>query len=115
MSCALARKALYTRAQLLFRDLAMARADGSLLSLLARLGRIDVLVIDDLGHGSDVRTRASRPLGDLRVSLPSALDDSKLRNCWSRASTNRSAIRHWLMASSTRSCPMHRDARWFNA
>ena len=54
MACALAQKAcrdgysaLYTRAQSLFRDLAMARADGSLRSLLARLSRIDVLVIDD--------------------------------------------------------------------
>ena len=54
VACALAQKAcrdgysaLYTRAQALFRDLAMARADGSLRSLLARLSRIDVLVIDD--------------------------------------------------------------------
>jgi DNA replication protein DnaC len=39
--------ALYTRAQSLFRDLAMARADGSLRNLLARLARVDVLVIDD--------------------------------------------------------------------
>jgi len=39
--------ALYTRAAALFRDLAMARADGSLRLLLAKLGRIDVLVIDD--------------------------------------------------------------------
>jgi DNA replication protein DnaC len=39
--------AFYTRAQSLFRDLAMARADGSLRSLLARFSRIDVLVIDD--------------------------------------------------------------------
>jgi DNA replication protein DnaC len=39
--------ALYTRAQSLFRDLAMSRADGSLRNLLARLARIDVLVIDD--------------------------------------------------------------------
>jgi DNA replication protein DnaC len=31
----------------LFRDLAMARADGSLRGLLARLGRMDMLVIDD--------------------------------------------------------------------
>jgi DNA replication protein DnaC len=31
----------------LFRDLNLARADGSLRSLLARLARIDVLVIDD--------------------------------------------------------------------
>jgi DNA replication protein DnaC len=54
VACALAQKAcrdgysaLYTRAQTLFRDLAMARADGSLRNLLARLSRIDVLVIDD--------------------------------------------------------------------
>jgi DNA replication protein DnaC len=39
--------AFYTGAAALFRDLALARADGSLRTLLARLGRIDVLVIDD--------------------------------------------------------------------
>jgi len=54
LSCALAQKAcrdghsaFYTRAAALFRDLALARADGSFRSLLARLGRTDVLVIDD--------------------------------------------------------------------
>jgi len=39
--------ALYTRAVALFRDLALARADGSLRLLLGKLRRIDVLVIDD--------------------------------------------------------------------
>lgn len=54
LACALAQKAcrdgysaLYTRAATLFRDLAIARADGSLRSLLAKLSRIDVLVVDD--------------------------------------------------------------------
>lgn len=54
VACALAQKAcrdgysaLYTRAAALFRDLALARADGSLRLLLGKLGRIDVLVIDD--------------------------------------------------------------------
>ena len=54
VACALAQKAcrdghsaLYLRAAALFRDLAMARADGSLRSFLARLSRIEVLVIDD--------------------------------------------------------------------
>jgi DNA replication protein DnaC len=54
VACALAHKAcrdgysaFYTRAAPLFRDLAIARADGSLRNLLARLSRIDVLVIDD--------------------------------------------------------------------
>lgn len=54
VACALAQKAcrdgysaLYLRAAALFRDLAIARADGSLRNLLARLSRIEVLVIDD--------------------------------------------------------------------
>ncbi|MGH8678224.1 MAG: IS21-like element helper ATPase IstB [Burkholderiales bacterium] len=54
LACALAEKAcrdgctaLYTRAAQLFRDLSLARADGSLRSLLARLAKIDVLVVDD--------------------------------------------------------------------
>ena len=38
---------LYTRAPALFRDLALARADGSQRNLLARLSRVDVLVVDD--------------------------------------------------------------------
>src|SRR6516162_6829798 len=37
----------YTRATALFRDLQLARADGSLRQLLRRLNRIDVLVVDD--------------------------------------------------------------------
>lgn len=54
LACALAQKAcrdghlvLYTRAAALFRDLTLARADGSLRNLLARLSRIDVLIVDD--------------------------------------------------------------------
>jgi DNA replication protein DnaC len=54
LACALAQKAcrdgylvLYTRATALFRDLTLARADGSLRNLLTRLGRVDLLVVDD--------------------------------------------------------------------
>ena len=54
VACALAQKAyrdgcsaLYTRAAALFRDLAVAHAHRSLRSLLMRLSRIDVLIIDD--------------------------------------------------------------------
>lgn len=54
LASALAQKAcrdghliLHTRASALFRDLALARADGSLRNLLARLGRVDVLAVDD--------------------------------------------------------------------
>ena len=41
----------YTRAAALFRDLSLARADGSLRQLLRRLNRIDVLVVDNMLHG----------------------------------------------------------------
>lgn len=37
----------YTRTAALFRDLHLARADGSLRQMLKRLNRIDVLVVDD--------------------------------------------------------------------
>ena len=54
LASALAQKAcrdgylvFYSRATALFRDLTLARADGSLRSLLARLARTDVLVVDD--------------------------------------------------------------------
>jgi DNA replication protein DnaC len=54
LACALAEKAcrdgftaFFRRAPKLFRDLALARADGSLSSFLARLAKIDLLVIDD--------------------------------------------------------------------
>ena len=38
---------MFVRAAALFRDLAVARADGSLRNLLLRLSRVDVLVVDD--------------------------------------------------------------------
>jgi len=54
LACALAEKACrdgftawYTRAPQLFCDLALARADGSLRSLLAHFAKIDVLLVDD--------------------------------------------------------------------
>jgi len=54
LASALAHKAcrdgylvFYSRATMLFRALAMARADGSLRNLLIRLARTDVLVVDD--------------------------------------------------------------------
>lgn len=63
VACALAQKAcrdgysaLYLRAAALFRELTLARADGSLRQLLARLSRIDVLVIDDFCMAPMVET-----------------------------------------------------------
>jgi hypothetical protein len=54
LACALAHKAcrdgffaIHKRMAELFRDLAVARADGSIGSVLAKLARTDVLVLDD--------------------------------------------------------------------
>ena len=54
LSCALAQqacrqgfRAMYRRAPRLFDELRLARADGSYARVLARIARIDVLVIDD--------------------------------------------------------------------
>lgn len=54
LACALAHKAcrdgysaFYTRAAALFRDLALARTDGSLRNFLLRLSKLNVLVVDD--------------------------------------------------------------------
>lgn len=54
LACAFAHKALrtgfcalYTRMPRLFRDLAMARADGSLHQLFQQLARVDLLIVDD--------------------------------------------------------------------
>jgi DNA replication protein DnaC len=56
IGCALAQhackkgyRALYRRAPRLFDELALARADGTYARLLARLARLDVLVLDDWG------------------------------------------------------------------
>lgn len=48
-ACRKGFSALYRRASRLFGELALARADGSYVRLLAKLARIDVLVIDDWG------------------------------------------------------------------
>ena len=56
LACALAHqacrqgyRAYYARASRLFHDFALARADGSYVRLLAKLARLDVLVLDDWG------------------------------------------------------------------
>ncbi len=57
LACAMAEKAcrdgfsaFFIRVPKLFRELALARADGSLGSRLARLARMDVLIVDDWAH-----------------------------------------------------------------
>jgi DNA replication protein DnaC len=82
VACALTPKAcrdgysvLYTRAQSPFRDLATARGDGgSLRALLARLGRIDVLVLDDWAMPPLSKSEHRDFWEDLRGPLPSTFN-----------------------------------------
>jgi DNA replication protein DnaC len=74
IACALANKAcregftsLYTRIPRLMHEMSIARGDGSYLKLLAKLSRIDVLVLDDWGLS---------PFGDLeRRDILEILED----------------------------------------
>jgi DNA replication protein DnaC len=87
LGCALAEKAcrdgytaLYTRATQLFRDLALARADGSLRTLLARLARLDVLVVDDWAMAplADAERRDFLEICEDRYQLRSMILTSQL-------------------------------------
>jgi DNA replication protein DnaC len=120
VACALAQKAcrdgysaLYTRAQSLFRDLAMARADGSLRILLARLSRIDVLVIDDwaMSSLSEPERRDFWEICEDRYQVRSTILTSQLPVSRWHETDRRSHAgrRHPRPASSQR--PSHRDAR----
>jgi DNA replication protein DnaC len=87
LACALAQKAcrdghlvLYTRAAALFRDLNLARADGSLRNLLARLARVDVLVLDDwaIAPLADAERRDFWEICDERYQTRSTILTSQL-------------------------------------
>jgi DNA replication protein DnaC len=107
VACALAQKAcrdghsaFYMRAAALFRDLAIARADGSLRSLLARLSRIDVLVIDDWAMAplAEAERRDFWEICEDRYQTRSTILTSQ---CRSRVGTSRSAIPRLPTAFST--------------
>ncbi len=87
LACALAQRAcrdgfsaLYTRAPQLFRDLQAARAEGGLSRLLAKLARIDALVVDDfaLAPMSELERRDFLDLCDDRYRLRSTVVTSQL-------------------------------------
>jgi DNA replication protein DnaC len=46
-ACRTGHRALYRRASRLYQELALAHADGTVVRLLARIARVDLLVIDD--------------------------------------------------------------------
>jgi len=71
-ACRSGYTSLYFRAQRLFHQTAVARADGSYTKLLTRLSRIDLLVIDDFGHAS-ITDEISRDLLEI-------IDDRDVRS-----------------------------------
>jgi DNA replication protein DnaC len=72
--------ALFIKASELFRDLATARADGSHGKLLYRLGRVDVLIVDDWAMAtlSDPERRDFLEICDERYQTRSTLLTSQL-------------------------------------
>ena len=87
LACALAHRAcrdgfsaLYTRAPQLFRELHAARAEGSLARLLAKLAKIDALVVDDfaLAPMSEPERRDFLDICDDRYRLRSTILTSQL-------------------------------------
>ena len=87
LACALAEKAcrdgfsaLYTRAAQLFRDLTLARADGSLRRLLTRLAKVEVLLVDDWAMAplADTERRDFLEICEDRYQLRSTLLTSQL-------------------------------------
>ena len=87
LACALAQRAcrdgfsaLYTRAPQLFRDLQAARAAGGLARLLAKLARVDALVVDDfaLAPMSELERRDFLDICDDRYRLRSTALTSQL-------------------------------------
>ncbi len=87
LACALAQRAcrdgfsaLYTRAPQLFRELHAARAAGSLSRLLAKLAKIDALIVDDfaLAPMSELERRDFLDICDDRYRLRSTILTSQL-------------------------------------
>jgi len=87
LACALAEKACrdgftawYTRAAQLFRDLALARADGSLRRLFTRLAKVEVLLVDDWAMAplADVERRDFLEICEDRYQIRSTILTSQL-------------------------------------
>src|SRR6266702_3239266 len=72
--------ALFLKAAELFRDLAMARADGSHAKLLDRLSRLDLLIVDDWAMAplTEAERRDFLEICDGRYQLHSTLLTSQL-------------------------------------
>jgi hypothetical protein len=113
-ACRDGHSALYLRAAALLRELALARADGSLRHFLARLGRIDVLVIDDWAIASlnENERREVWEICEDRYQTRSTILTSPVASLALARADRRSHYRrrHPRPLGAQRSS--HRDARW---
>jgi DNA replication protein DnaC len=80
LACRKGYRAIYRRASRLFSELALARADGSHARVLAKLARMDVLVIDDwaMAPVSDTERRDLLEVLEDRYGLRSTIVTSQL-------------------------------------
>jgi hypothetical protein len=110
IACALAHQACrkgyragYRRASRLFHELALARADGTYMRLLAKLARLDVLVVDDWGLAQSRIPSVATSSKSWRIATASARASS--RASFRRPiGTTTSARRPWPTRSATACC-----------
>ena len=107
LACALAEKACrdgftawYTRAAPLFRDLAVARADGSVRRLFTRLAKVEVLLVDDWAMAplADAERRDFLEICEDRYQIRSTILTSQLPvgpSGTPRSATRRSPTASW--------------------
>ena len=84
-ACRQGYRALYVRLPRFFQELALARADGSYTTLLARLARVDLLLLDDWGLAalSDVQRQDLLEVMEDRDAARSTIITSQLpREQW---------------------------------
>jgi DNA replication protein DnaC len=107
VACALAHqacrqgyRALYWRVSRLFHELALARADGTYPRLLAKLARVDVLVLDDFALAPPRRPNAAISSRSWRTGTAPARRSSRA-NCRLRTGMSISGTRPSRMRSAT--------------
>jgi DNA replication protein DnaC len=105
--------ALYLRAAALSRELALARADGNLRHFLARLARIDVLVIDDWAMAplNETERREVWEICEDRYQTRSTILTSQLPVSRWHEQIGDPTIADGILDRLVHKCPSHRDAR----
>ena len=80
-ACRQGSRAIYRRFPRFFQELALARADGSYTTVLARLARVDVLILDDWGLAAvtDVQRQDLLEVMEDRDATRSTIITSQLR------------------------------------